>query len=62
MKGLGIDDNIFIRVMVFWVEIDMLDIWVYFKRFYGKFLYLFIKGDIFGDYRKVLFVFCGGDD
>lgn len=62
MKGLGTDDDTFIRVMVSRAEIDMLDIRANFKRLYGKSLYSFIKGDTSGDYRKVLLILCGGDD
>lgn len=62
MKGVGIDDYIFIRVMVFRSEIDLFNIRKEFRKNFVIFFYFMIKGDIFGDYKKVFLLFCGEDD
>ncbi|CAB1352834.1 unnamed protein product, partial [Coregonus sp. 'balchen'] len=59
MKGLGTTDSILIRIMVARAEIDMLDIKAEFSKAYGKTLHSFIKGDVSGDYCKILLELCG---
>ncbi|XP_048826349.1 annexin A5-like [Brienomyrus brachyistius] len=62
MQGAGTDDQTLIRIMVSRSELDMLDIRANFRRMFAKSLYSMIKGDTSGDYRKALFLLCGGDD
>ncbi|KAL4641779.1 annexin A5 isoform X2 [Arapaima gigas] len=62
MKGAGTDDHTLIRIMVSRSEVDMLDIRAQFRRMFSTSLYKMIKGDASGDYRKTLFLLCGGDD
>ncbi|KAL4236376.1 Annexin A13 [Mactra antiquata] len=58
MKGAGTKDKVLIRCVVTRCEVDMVQIKEEFQKKYGKTLGSFIKGDVSGDYKKMLLALC----
>jgi len=59
MKGVGTDDALLIRIVVWRSEIDLRLIKRKFFERYHKQLYKFIQGDCSGDYKKLLLAIVG---
>ena len=54
IKGIGTNEKILNRVIVTRSEIDLPIIKEYYKYLYGKDMFEDIKGDVSGDYKKLL--------
>ncbi|GFO04273.1 Annexin [Plakobranchus ocellatus] len=60
MKGLGTDDRTLIRVIVSRCEVDMKQIKAEFQKRYGQGLEAFVRGDVSGDYKKLMLTLISG--
>ena len=58
IKGLGTKDRLLMRILITRDEIDMPQIKAYFKKLYGKDLVEAVKGEISGDYKKLMVELC----
>ena len=54
IKGMGTNEKILNRVIVTRSEIDLPIIKEYYKQLYGKDMIEDVKGDVSGDYKKLL--------